>query len=481
MGGAISCVAVDVQATVQQQQQHTRSPYVIDVPSWKECARAAEQAAARQRARAAEARCLAAAAAEDSKYCFKYTAKGGSEVRIPTIINSRDVLGVKANASRQELKLAFREKITTPNRQKRAVVSYAAHMLSGASSRYDKNSQNYQRLADAFDYSITGHTAALARALDADPGALKREDMSGRTLLYIAAKSGFYDTCEYLLKHGARPISCGDVYESTPLHAAAFYGHGLICMLLLSHGASASERNSFGNTAADEAKDAETRQQILRSTSNSVAALALSAKGLLVGRGVVEELRHGGKVVAKVLRHRENRRPMGWKCAWHGTRMKYVQSIMRNGLQAAGTEVGGTLIKPPKGHYELGSTHFGIKKWAHAIFLSPSVLYAGHPAYSERIIVDDEQWCVLLRTCCRPGSYTGHESTVLNNDPVDGEPTGDCEWRVDVEGDDMIWRHNKASDVIVTAAIFVRLSFFDSIGGGGPSYRAASRLLTDGR
>ena len=66
--------------------------------------------------------------------------------------------------------------------------------------------------------------------------------------------------------------------------------------------------------------------------------------------------------------------------------------------------------------------------------------------------------------------------TVLNSDPVPGEPSTP-EWRVDVEGNDMIWRHDDAVNVIVTGAVMVRLKFFDSIGHGGLSYGRATDLL----
>ena len=144
----------------------------------------------------------------------------------------------------------------------------------------------------------------------------------------------------------------------------------------------------------------------------------------------------------------------------------------------------GSRIKPPENHYELDTTHFGIENWANAIFLSPSILYAGHPCYAERIVTDGTegriQWCVLISVLSKPGTYTEHPSTVVKSDPVPGEPD-DPEWRIDCKGDDVIMRQDRASNVIVTGVVFIRLSFLDDIGDGNDiTYERATRLLQEG-
>ena len=51
-------------------------------------------------------------------------------------------------------------------------------------------------------------------------------------------------------------------------------------------------------------------------------------------------------------------------------------------------------------------------------------------------------------------------------------------WKVDVEGDDNIWRQDDAGRVIVTGAVFVKLAFFDQIGqDDGVSYREDVRMF----
>ena len=225
------------------------------------------------------------------------------------------------------------------------------------------------------------------------------------------------------------------------------------------------------------------RRQILsvaRGAEDCILSLAheAHAQGILSSSSPLQITAPDGSIVAQYIRHASNRPPAGWHGAWHGTKLQYVKSILENGLHPSGSNVGGVEIAPPEGHYKLGDTHFGIRNWACAIFLSPSLLYAGHPCYSERVLSgeDSEQWCVLIRAYCASDSFTSHDSTVLNSDPVPGEPSTP-EWRVDVEGDDMIWRHTDAVNVIVTGAVMVRLKFFDSIGHGGLSYGRATDLL----
>tara|TARA_B110000208_G_scaffold172452_1_gene215515 strand:- start:473 stop:964 length:492 start_codon:yes stop_codon:yes gene_type:complete len=109
-----------------------------------------------------------------------------------------------------------------------------------------------------------------------------------------------------------------------------------------------------------------------------------------------------------------------WENTWHGTKSKCVKSILTTGLRAAGSKSSdGSTLKPPSGHYKLGDTHFGIADWAAAIFVSPSLLYASHPAYSESIFgvsaggEDDgrERWKVCIMTKVKPETFTKHDPT----------------------------------------------------------------------
>ena len=90
-----------------------------------------------------------------SSYAFAYTAKGGSEVKIPISIDPARELGVSRNSGNQAWKQAFRKAIATSDRQRRAIVCYAAHML------HSNTNYNKSRNVDVYDCAICGHTEGL--------------------------------------------------------------------------------------------------------------------------------------------------------------------------------------------------------------------------------------------------------------------------------------------------------------------------------
>ena len=67
-----------------------------------------------------------------------------------------------------------------------------------------------------------------------------------------------------------------------------------------------------------------------------------------------------------------------WEQTWHGTKMKFVKSILENGLSAPGWN--GVEIQPF--HIAGGREVYGIPDYATAIFTSHFMLYAGHSAYA---------------------------------------------------------------------------------------------------
>lgn len=98
-----------------------------------------------------------------------------------------------------------------------------------------------------------------------------------------------------------------------------------------------------------------------------------------------------------------------------------------------------------------------------AIFVSPSIFYAAHKVYAERIFAVDKQWCVLVEVRIRPGSYTQHKDTLLKKEDLPGEPKN-VEYRVAVKkDDDFILRVASEKNVLVTAVVFVSVDFLESI------------------
>ena len=89
---------------------------------------------------------------EENTYC--YQAKGGSWVYIPQFINPYHNFQLRKGASIGECKTAFRDLVSTPNRQKRMLVAYSWHMIT--------NEVLYcigeRTVCDVFDYAISGDT-----------------------------------------------------------------------------------------------------------------------------------------------------------------------------------------------------------------------------------------------------------------------------------------------------------------------------------
>ena len=401
-----------------------------------------------------------------------YGARGGGRVVISVPLNPWQVLSLNSSdASREAIKAAFKKKIHQRVRQNRAMVSIAHHMLTSSAGRYKRVAGTDEFVVtrrDHFMLAACGHTDELTLRIVKDGNIVERRDEHGRTLLYIASKSGFYDTCSLLLQKGAY-VNEAQRDGSTPLHGAAFFGHELVVGLLLQHGAKSDIRNKWGNTAIDESATPSIRSLIQTASGDDISSLAarLKEKQLVKSVRLIE---YQGEVIAKELtrdprgldaltRDELNNIHSTWETAWHGTRYRYLESIIDKGLLPSGSSG----IKPAKGHYKLGETHFGIRDWAAAIFLSPSILYASHACYSERIFSESQQWCVLVKAYCKPGSFKSYDPTVFQYEPMDGEPDMP-EYRIPVTEADknVILRVESTRSVVVQSLIFVRLSFLEN-------------------
>ena len=317
------------------------------------------------------------------------------------------------------VKKGFREKIKQPQLQDRALASLANHILTSTQPRYQRQKNLFTlKSRDHFTIAAYGNTNELKVLVRRDESLLHTSDEHGRTLLYLASKSGFYDMVKMLLREGA------DIDEiqkdgSTALHAAAFFGHPIVVGLLLEYGARTDIKNSFKKTALQESNSTEIRNSIENARLDSIFSMyATFMKKQLVSK--MRPVEFKGQLIAKeLIRHpsrfdEKTRSELNtilkqWKMTWHGTRFKNVEPILAQGLLPAGTGD----IKPPPGHYTLGKTFYGVENWAAAIFVSPSITYSSHEAYSERVTSANEKWCVLIKTYCRPGSYNAYDPTVL--------------------------------------------------------------------
>ena len=169
--------------------------------------------------------------------------------------------------------------------------------------------------------------------------------------------------------------------------------------------------------------------------------------------------------------------PPGFELAWHGTKEEYVCSILKHGLRASGSKLpDGKLLKPLDNHYALGMSHQGISNWAAAVFVSPSVSYASHVCYAERVFVDGEMWAVIMDCAVRKGSFTKHDQTVGGGySGLPGEPEN-AEYRVQVRDscDEQIWRAKQHDDVCVLGCTLILVSFLEL---SGLTYQQMRKLV----
>ena len=152
-----------------------------------------------------------------------------------------------------------------------------------------------------------------------------------------------------------------------------------------------------------------------------------------------------------------------WEIGFHGTRHNVLESIMRNGLLPSGTKINGKEIKPPSHHIPLNTKVAGFSNWARAIFVSPSIFYAGHDAYSERINSSKEWYSVIIEVRVKLNCYTSHDFTVLRDVKIDGEPSK-LEYRIEVkDNSNIIMRVGSEKNVIVTSILFAKNEFLENI------------------
>lgn len=411
---------------------------------------------------------------------------------IPSSFKPYELLGVASDVSERGLKAAFKSKIPTPSRQTRAMVSVSYHAIRARRAPHRNPTNTYKWSSsgetvelltpDLHVFTAIGHKDAVLDALlEPTLESKASEDVEayrkGSDVLYLAARSGFYDVVKALLNHPLGPdVNDMSVHGSSCLHAASYYNHRLIVGLLLEHGAG-KQQNRFGNTPQEEA------------ATTSITRLLNTHREDVMGKFIAQTLKDGvctrvenvtwkGELVAR-LAHRSchsldtgtrtsiDSIKASWELAYHGTRMKYLASIAKNGLYPSGTTTkDGVTIQPPPGHIQLSTTYSGIANWAKAIFVSPSLPYAADLAYADRVTGAatpggrTERWCCLVLVRVKPGSFTSHESTT-GYSPRNDEPA-QSEYRVPTDralagGNRVISRVERRSSTVVTAIAFVRL------------------------
>jgi len=113
-----------------------------------------------------------------------------------------------------------------------------------------------------------------------------------------------------------------------------------------------------------------------------------------------------------------------WKTAWHGTKLGNLASIMQYGLRPPSTSLpNGKVIIVPQNHTQLGKEHNGVKNWADAIFLAPSIAYAANPLFTKSVKFAGIEWLCVLNVKVNPTTIEPfQESTLKGYAPYAGEP-----------------------------------------------------------
>lgn len=197
-------------------------------------------------------------------------------------INPYEILGISESASHEETKYAFKKLITSFNRRARSEACLAYDILSNR-NKYIKEGSYYRvKKKDCFYYVVIGDTDSLKRCIENNRSLLYAKDDLKRNLLYLAARNGYYDICEFLIKKGI-DVNSTQKDGSTPLHGAAFYGHKIIVQLLISYGAKINIKNNFGNLASEEASESKLAEEIKKSSEDKILKLyqKLFSKGLV--------------------------------------------------------------------------------------------------------------------------------------------------------------------------------------------------------
>lgn len=388
---------------------------------------------------------------------------------IPDELNPYEVLNIPDDKNPRQTKKAFRQLVTKPSREIR-VKGCLAYDIICNKNNYIKSGNKYRiKNKDHWYYVLVGDLDNLQRLIKNNKSLLYEKDALGRTLLYLAARNGYYNIVEYLLKNGSN-INETQKSGSTALHGAAFYEQENIVQLLLEYGANTKIKNKEGALPKDDAFTISIKNNILNTEKDEISIFCnnLISKGLA---RKLEIIKYDDDIIGKRILRSEKKLPKdfdyinkNWSTAWHGTKFKFLESIMNYGLRPSGTKLeNGTEINPIAGHIKLNKTVQNIKNWAKAIFVSPSIFYSADVVYAERIMSTNERYSVIVQCKVRQGSYTSHKSTVLKYKGLDGEPTN-VEYRVVYDDDtDLILRVEEHLNVVVTGILFAKTSFLDHI------------------
>ena len=389
---------------------------------------------------------------------------------IPDELDPYEFFGINPNTPVNKCKKVFREFITCPEIIIKKTAALAYDMIT-YELNYEKKGKIYKVVnKDHFYYATIGDLENLKKLYDNDNLILKEKDYLGRNLLYIAARNGYKDICQFLLEEGMDPNEIQSS-GSTPLHGASFYNQYDTVKLLLDYGSKTDLKNFNGNSALEDSTLTIIKKIISDCENDKITCLLNKLLDKKLARKLIV-VKYEDKIIGKKIIRNNDNLPndldnyikTNWEIGWHGTKFEFLESIMKYGLYPSGSKLeNGVEIKPLEGHVKLKTKLAGFDDWAKAIFVSPSVFYAGHPAYARTFISGGEEYCVIIETRIKPGTFSKHPPTVVQYAQKNGEPTF-VEYRIEVKDDsNLIMRIESRKNVIVTGILFAKTDFLKNI------------------
>jgi hypothetical protein len=382
--------------------------------------------------------------------------------------NPFSFLGISKNSSLDEITKKFREKIIEVKNsyEFKAKLSLAYDIMMNNQYYIKTEKKDYYKLNDKYTfiygyfYTVVGDLPNLMKEIENNKSYIKFKDPLGRSLLFIASINGHIGICEYLINKG---ILVNDIDNSrnTPLHGAAYFGQLDIVKLLLGYGANINLKNKFGHLPIDEALTNEIKSVLKENEEDPILKIYKSLLSKNIAKKIVPISKYyQDNIVAKKILLNFNNLPKQynssevekeWITAWHGTKFTNLKSIAEVGLKPPGVKLdNGNEIQIPVNHIQRNINYESFPDWANGIFVSPSIFYAAHPAYSKEISFKNEQWKVLVEVRVKPNSYYETGSTCDDYKPKKNEPEN-LEYRIDAKDE---------KDVQVYSLTFVKSKFF---------------------
>ena len=386
-------------------------------------------------------------------------------------INPYLVLGISKDTTPAQTKKIFRKKMSEArnNDELRAKICFAYDII--VNKKYYEECENDMyilrlgaqkiNIISAYHYTVIGDFLDLMEEIEKNQKLLYFKDPLERNLLYIAARNGHVNICEYLINKG---INVNELQKdgSTPLHGAAYYGQTNVVKLLLSYGAKTNIKNNFGHLPIDEAISEEIKNILIEGEKDPILKLYQTLISKNIAKKLIpissQENIIAKKIVCNLINlpneYKLEEVESEWLTAWHGTNFGVLESIAEIGLKpAGGLNKKGEEIEVCFSHIQRDRTVDKIKDWANGIFVSPSIFYCSYDAYAKEICCDNELYKVLVEVRVKPNSFKEHKSTCPKYKPKNGEPKM-LEYRIEP---------TKEKDVQVYSLTFVKKEFLGTI------------------